>query len=475
MYSKLIGQFVATINHNLVPMVIIKDMRIIVANEIMHRLLGYGPNELIEQDIRQLFLDQGSYAAFEAEMSLVIAEGGHYNGIIAQKCQDGSTLWCEFNISSIEGCPDALMAAIVDRTPRYHTLQQLTESELRYRSVVEDQTEVIARFLPNDTFVFVNAAFCRLFGRSAAELIGHCWQPVVHPDDLPNVLAELHKITPENPVVTIENRVCLANGEIRWMQFVNRGLFDADRNLKETQAVGRDITKLKAIELKLRESDERLELALKGSGLVLWDWNIHEQTVTVGSRLVEVLGYSNEELGYSEEAWFNLIKPCEQERVKQETSSHFLGETASLESEYQLRHKDGHWVTLEFKGKVTSRDEGNKPLRMVGTMLDITQRKRLNEESMDLLKRIELLIREYSLPSPTTTEKDNTIQSLTKRQRQIIGMIAAGMTSPEIAKQLHLATETVFSHRRNLMVKLNFRSTAEITRFAIENGLLAPK
>lgn len=112
---------------------------------------------------------------------------------------------------------------------------------------------------------------------------------------------------------------------------------------------------------------------------------------------------------------------------------------------------------------------------MVGTILDITQRKRLNDEGMNLLKQIEALIRESSSRSPVQADGDKSAETLTKRQRQILGMIAMGMTSADIGKQLHLATPTVISHRRNLMAKLNLHSTAEVTRFAIDHDLLAPK
>lgn len=112
---------------------------------------------------------------------------------------------------------------------------------------------------------------------------------------------------------------------------------------------------------------------------------------------------------------------------------------------------------------------------MVGTILDITQRKRLNEEGMALLKRIESLIRESSFHSPVQAKEGKSAESLTKRQRQILGMIAAGMTSAEIGKQLHLATATVISHRRSLMEKLDLHNAADLTRFAINHGLLARK
>lgn len=601
MLQKSIGQSAAVLNSNFIAIVIVKDSHIVWANAAMHRIFGYEPDELIGQSTRGLFLDQESYELFGSEAYPVIAEGLTYNGTIPQKRKDGSTGWYELSISSLAGNPDMVVGAIVDRTESHQVHKQLEESELRYRSVVEDQTEVISRFLPDGTFVFVNDVYCRLFGKSADELIGQRWQPIAHPDDIPIIVARLSEMTPDNPVVTIENRVFLVNGEMHWMQFVNRGFFNAAGTLTETQSVGRNITakrealanlqaseeryrtlvdttsvvtwfcpsnglqvapqpvwmaftgqtaeemlgagwtkvvhpddvaaaaerwqsavergevfsnqyrirrhdgvwrwmNVRAVpicdkqghirewmgmgldvteqiqaEIALAESEERLKLALAGSGLVLWDWNISERKVMAGNHWFELLGYTSEELGDDEDDWMDLVNPKDLERLKQKISSHLQGETANFECEHQLRHKDGHWVSVEARGKVTCRDKDNTPQRMVGTILDITQRKRLNEEGIDLLKRIESLIHESSSLSPVKAEKDNAAESLTKRQRQILGMIAAGMTSTEIGKRLHLATPTVISHRRNLMAKLDLHSTADVTRFAIDHDLLARK
>jgi len=124
----------------------------------------------------------------------------------------------------------------------------LRGSEERYRSVVQDQTEVIARLRADGTYIFVNDVYCRFFGKTTAELIGSTWQPVVYPDDLQRVTEELAMMSFINPVVTIENRVFSANGEVRWMQFSNRGVFDEQQQLIEIQSVGRDISDRKHAE-----------------------------------------------------------------------------------------------------------------------------------------------------------------------------------------------------------------------------------
>lgn len=134
---------------------------------------------------------------------------------------------------------------------------ELHESEKRYRKVVEDQTEVISRFRADGTFLYVNKVYCRFFGKSREELIGKKWQPVAVTEDLPLIESELKKLSPSNPAVFIENRVYNGSGDIRWMQFVNRGFFDQNGRLTEIQSVGRDITERKKMEKALKAGEKR--------------------------------------------------------------------------------------------------------------------------------------------------------------------------------------------------------------------------
>lgn len=131
--------------------------------------------------------------------------------------------------------------------------------EERYRTVLEDQTELIARYRPDGILVYVNEIYCRFFGKTAAQLIGHSWQPVAHPDDVSLVEEKLAELSPSNPVVIIENRVYAADGCEHWMQFVNRGFFDTSGRLFELQSVGRDITARKQLEASLADYRTKLQ------------------------------------------------------------------------------------------------------------------------------------------------------------------------------------------------------------------------
>ncbi|WP_138505930.1 diguanylate cyclase domain-containing protein [Nostoc sp. PA-18-2419] len=132
----------------------------------------------------------------------------------------------------------------------------IKESETRYRAIHEDQTELIARSLPDGTVTFVNEAFCRFFGLKREQLIGYHYKPIVFQEDRERVVNLVNSISLENPVITSENRV-IACQKVRWAQWITRGIFDNQGNLVELQSVGRDITDSKQAQEALSESEQK--------------------------------------------------------------------------------------------------------------------------------------------------------------------------------------------------------------------------
>jgi PAS domain S-box-containing protein len=140
----------------------------------------------------------------------------------------------------------------------------LQASEQRYLGMLEAQSDLISRFGADGTVHYVNDAFCRYFGIDRQAVLGSRWQPVAWPDDIALIEAQLHQLSPAKPLVTIENRVLVPRGtpaegglgepELRWGQFANRGVFDADGQLIEIQSTGRDITERKRLEAQLDAS-----------------------------------------------------------------------------------------------------------------------------------------------------------------------------------------------------------------------------
>ena len=129
-------------------------------------------------------------------------------------------------------------------------------------------------------------------------------------------------------------------------------------------------------EHRTRRSQERVELALEGGNLGLWDWEIQTGYITYNRRWAEMLGYSLEEIEPNVNNWDKVMHPDDKPKIMEALSAHLEGKTAFYESEHRLLTKSGSWKWILDRGKVVKKDLLGKPLRVSGTHLDITARKK---------------------------------------------------------------------------------------------------
>ncbi|UTF51369.1 PAS domain S-box protein [Desulfomicrobium sp. ZS1] len=143
--------------------------------------------------------------------------------------------------------------------------------------------------------------------------------------------------------------------------------------------IGIDITERKRSEEALRLSEERLALALDASSDGLWDWNFATGDVYYSPRYLGMLGYEPGDIELSITGWEKLLHPDDFEEAKRTELDHIeRGEPFALE--FRLRNKAGDWQWVMSRGKVVEWDAAGRPLRMVGTHVDIDQRKRMENE-----------------------------------------------------------------------------------------------
>jgi PAS domain S-box-containing protein len=131
--------------------------------------------------------------------------------------------------------------------------EALKESEARYRGIVDDQTELVIRFLPDWTLSFINTSGCRIFQKECHELLGCPITSLIPEEDHERVLHEIQTLNSDNQVHTIEFRVLDPSGNKRWFQWTNRLLLNHSGRCVEYQGVGRDITGQKEAEAKIRQ------------------------------------------------------------------------------------------------------------------------------------------------------------------------------------------------------------------------------
>jgi len=164
---------------------------------------------------------------------------------------------------------------------------------------------------------------------------------------------------------------------------------EAELELINTAAhIARIAIRRKLAEEALYVSEERWKYALEGATDGVWDWNAVTNHVFYSQRWKKMLGFEEHEIGNTLHEWDKRVHPDDRAYVYAEINKHFEGKTALYVSEHRVQCKDGSYKWILDQGKVVSWTDDGKPLRVIGTHKDITERKRAQE---DLLRSLSLL------------------------------------------------------------------------------------
>lgn len=269
---------------------------LLFVNHALAEMHGYVPEELVGEHL-SIFHSSEQMPAVEKALQ-VLYRTGEFNDELMHVRRDGTqfhTLMRNSLLTDEAGNARGMIATVRDITDRKKAEQELLKSKERYRAIVEDQTELISRFLPDGKLTFVNDAYCTYFGKKKEDFIGTNFMKMVPKNDRKKVRAHLNSLTPENPVKTIEHTVVAREGEIRWQQRTDRAIHDGG-NVVEFQSVGRDITDRKRAEEQLKESEEKyrtiVELAPDGIATV----NLKGVVTSCNTAFLDLTGYSKEEI-----------------------------------------------------------------------------------------------------------------------------------------------------------------------------------
>ena len=181
--------------------------------------------------------------------------------------------------------------------------------------------------------------------------------------------------------VHAEEWVVNGRGEKRLLSMNIFPKLDDDGNVEYVVCSGEDITEYRNSEEKLRQSKKRLDLAMEATSDALWDWDLVTNKAFFNRCFYTMLGYEPYELPQSFDTWKTLIHPEDKNTTINKVNEYIQEKIDSFEVEYRLKAKQGGWRWIMARGKVVERDESGTPVRMIGTHVDITERK-LNEEAL---------------------------------------------------------------------------------------------
>ena len=176
------------------------------------------------------------------------------------KHASGTTIWIEDRMVAINPPSDKkyITGVLIDNSDLKRADEALKISQSRFKAVVEDQTEYIARFLQDTTLTFVNRAYCRFTGKSNEDLIGTKWLNDFSTKNKEEFLKIFSSLTIEDPVAIRESKTELDDLDATWTEWTFRALFDENGNFIEFQSVGKDITDRKNAEVEKQKIQDQL-------------------------------------------------------------------------------------------------------------------------------------------------------------------------------------------------------------------------
>jgi len=182
-------------------------------------------------------------------------------------------------------------------------------------------------------------------------------------------------------------------------------LFDHHGDVIGTCGVGMDITQKIRLEQEMAQalaslkiSEERWEFAMEGSGDGVWDWDIPAEKCIYSKQWKKMLGYEDHEISDSIDEWSKRVHPEDEAELMAAVEANFQGMTTSFSHEYRFRCKDGSYIWIHDRAMVVKRDKNGRPVRMVGTHTDISDRKNIEQLKAEFVSTVS-----HELRTPVTS------------------------------------------------------------------------
>ena len=351
-------------------------------NQAHADVFEYDPEELLGREWRDLYGD-AEIDRLDAEVFPKLADTGSWRGETTGRKRDGTPVQQDLGLALLDSgeliCTNRDITERKEREAELRRSREFIEKAQEGASIggwevdLESDslrwTDEVYRIhdLPVDTTVDLGDGI-----------------DFYHPADKPEIEAAFDRLTTDGEPYDLELRIVTADDRVRWVRAVGDPQFDADGTVVGAVGVFQDITERREREAELREVKERLDLAVEGANLGVWDWDMETDGVTFNKQWAEMLGYTLDEIEPRLAAWEDRVHPADMAGVEAALEAHIAGEAALYDCEHRMQDKSGDWRWIRDVGKVVDRAADGTPTRAVGIHLDITEQKeaelRLEEE-----------------------------------------------------------------------------------------------
>jgi PAS domain S-box-containing protein len=371
-----------------------RDGRVIAWNAAAARIFGVGAAAILAEpegarDWAAVHEDGSPWPLFEFPSRVTLATGAPCTDVVMGFVREGEIRWINLDIAPLftegEALPTAVMTSVVDITAQKEALDALHRSEAM-RDIAEQVAHVGSWTFDLATQKATwSPEMYQLFGLAPEEYDGWSLAELlamrVHPDDRATVAEATSISLATREPVPVEYRVVLPDGTERIVHGEGRADRDANGTLVALAGYYQDVTELRRAEQAQRESEQaksrlldRLNEAQGLAGIGSWEWDLASDRVWWSDETYVIFGVTPEAFAPSFEANGEFIHPDDRARYRA-SFAHSLETGAKLDAGFRLIAGDGRLKYCSARGEVMA-DAAGRPIRYVGTVMDVTERKR---------------------------------------------------------------------------------------------------
>ena len=312
------------------------------------------------------------------------------------RAKDGRLIPIEVNVMFIRyNQVECHCAFVRDITERKQAEQALAHTQEKLWQALRASSTGLWDWNTETDEVFFSDEWAQQLGYSSQEIDGRFeeWESRLHSDDHDRALAYVQNYL-NDPIGPYEQEFRMRRKDGSYCWICARASFVEESDGRKVRLLGShtDLTERKLAETALRASEERFHITIEAINEGMWDWNIPTNVVYFSPQWIRLLGYLPEEVTGSTAFFHSILHPDDVHRMTEILQAHLDGRTPLKELELRLRHKSGEYRWYLDRGKVVARDEQGRPLRMVGTITDITERKQVERERAEALANLQTIM-----------------------------------------------------------------------------------